>query len=266
MGKHTGTAKHKETKEVKETKDESSFLYGISSVQQCLIHKNRPISRLLINEGSINSRPLKEILHLAKKANIPVELKNRHELGNFLKTKNHQGVALECGDIQTYSLDEFLRNPDQQDHSLIIALDLIEDPQNLGAIIRSASFLGADAIINLNKKSAPLSVAASKASAGALESFPVIEVSNLSETLQKLKKENYFVVGSALDKDAVDYQKAQLFPKTVLVVGNEGEGIRNLTKKRCDIMVKIPGESITQSLNVSVATGILLSHFIRGKA
>ena len=114
--------------------------------------------------------------------------------------------------------------------SLVVALDQVEDPQNLGGIARSAAFLGADALILHRAHSAPLSPAASKASAGALEFFPVIEVPNLSNALQTLQKENFFVYGAALE-DAVDYREVDRADRAVLVLGSEGEGLRSLTRK-----------------------------------
>jgi len=143
---------------------------------------------------------------------------------------------------------------------LVLALDRIEDPQNLGGLARTAAFLGADAMLLHRDKAAPLSAAASKASAGALERFPVVQEGNLARALERLRRDRFFVYGAALEEDAVEFGEAEAAPRTVLVVGNEGEGLRALTRKRCDCLLRIPGRAGTESLNVNVAAGILLRH------
>jgi len=242
------------------------LLYGIEPVAQALRSRRRSLQRLHMKAGKAGPR-LREIVQLARTAGVEIVESNTHELGQLAHTRHHQGVVLECGELPVLSLDDFLDTVDPlPSPSLIVALDQVEDPQNLGSITRSAAFLGAHGLLVLRAHSAPLSAAASKASAGALEFFPVVEVSNLSTALQRLQKEDFFVVGAGLE-EAVDYRQLAPPLRCVLVLGAEGSGLRQLTRKRCDQLVMIPrGEHAspaTESLNVGVAAGILLAH-LRG--
>lgn len=242
----------------------TSFLYGVTPVQQCLQHNNRDCFELYLKTTDPKSPRLKEILKLAQLKNVPIKKVDPHKLGQLCGTKHHQGVVLSCSDRSTLTLNDFLESDIAKSRHLLVALDQLEDPQNVGAIIRSAAFLGASAILTLKKHSAPLSPTVSKASAGALEHFPIIEVTNLSETLQTLKKQGYLILGATLEEDSLDFQTISKTEWMVLVLGNEGSGLRNLTIKRCDQLVHIPGKPNTESLNVSAAAAILIQHFCTG--
>lgn len=236
------------------------YLYGIAPVQQCLLHDNRTCYELLVKQSDSKTPRLKEVIALAARKKIPVRPVDPQTLGRLSNTKLHQGVVLGCSALKTRTLDDFLEGMPGNSRQLLIALDQVEDPQNVGAIIRSAAFLGASCLITLKDHAAPLSVTVSKASARALEYFPIIEVTNLSETLQSLKKAGFQVIGATLGEDSIPFQE---IPKTdwmVLVLGNEGQGLRRLTEKRCDLLVHIPGKKQTESLNVSAAAAILIQH------
>jgi 23S rRNA (guanosine2251-2'-O)-methyltransferase len=237
---------------------EDSMLYGIAPVAEALRQGRRELRRLYSKEGKASPR-LKIVLQEARRQGVPVEERSAHDLASMAGSRLHQGAVLDCGELPLLDLDDFLE--DAGPRSLVVALDQVEDPQNLGGIARSAAFLGADALILHRANRAPLSPAASKASAGALEFFPVIEVPNLSNALQALQKENFFVYGAALE-DAIDYREVDRADRAVLVLGSEGEGLRSLTRKRCDQLVFIPrrGQEM-ESLNVNVAAGILLARF-----
>lgn len=240
------------------------MLYGILPVAEALRQKRRQLVRLYLKAGKSSAR-IKEILKLARSAKVPYQEKSAHELSTLAKSRYHQGVVLECGPLPLLSLEELSAQAGER--SLLVALDQIEDPQNLGGIARSAAFLGADAMLVLRSHSAPLSPAASRASAGALEFFKVAEVSNLAMALSSLADAGYFIVGAALE-EAVDFHEVEPRERCVLVLGNEGGGLRQLTRKRCEMLVRIPrvarSEVEMESLNVNVAAGILLSHFGRG--
>ncbi|HKI84528.1 MAG TPA: 23S rRNA (guanosine(2251)-2'-O)-methyltransferase RlmB [Candidatus Krumholzibacteria bacterium] len=239
------------------------MLYGILPVAEALRQRRRQLTRLYLKSG-ISSARIKEILQLARAAKVPYEEKSAHELSSLAKSRHHQGVVLQCGPLPLLSLEEVEAGPGTR--SLLVALDQIEDPQNLGGIARSAAFLGADAMLVLRSHSAPLSPAASRASAGALEFFKVAEVANLSTALLRLADAGYFLVGAALE-EAIDFHQVEPRERCVLVLGNEGGGLRKLTRKRCEVLVQIPrvtrGNIEMESLNVNVAAGILLSHFGR---
>jgi len=216
---------------------------------------------LLLKEGSGSPR-VKELLRLAQVQGVSVKKVDGGRLASMTGSRLHQGVALSCGDLKTHDLDEFIEGLPGNGRQLLVAMDQVEDPQNLGAVIRSAAFLGAVGLISLKKHAAPLSATVSKASAGSLEHFPVIQVGNLSECLQRLKKEGFTVAGAAGDEEAIPFHEMPLTERMVLVMGNEGQGLRNLTRRRCDVLIRIPGNEKVESLNVSAAASILIHHLV----
>jgi 23S rRNA (guanosine2251-2'-O)-methyltransferase len=240
---------------------DKSLLYGITPVLQCLTHGSRKCHQLLLKDGSTSPR-VKELLRLAQTKGVPVTKVDGGKLASMAGSKLHQGVALSCGELKTHDLDEFLEGLPGKGRQLLIALDQVEDPQNLGAVIRSAAFLGAVGLISLKKHAAPLSAAVSKASAGSLEHFPVIQVGNLSESLQRLKREGFTIAGAAGDGEAIPFHEMPLTERMVLVMGNEGQGLRNLTRRRCDFLIRIPGNETVESLNVSAAAAVLIHHLV----
>jgi len=240
-----------------------TYLYGIEPVRQCLAANRRPLVELLLKD-SARSKRMRELEHLARKANLQVRAASAHEIATLSGTRSHQGVALRCGPLPTLVLAEFIEQSGE--HVTLVALDQVEDPQNVGGIIRTASFLGASAVLTMRDKSAPLGSTVSKASAGALEHLPIVQVGNLSEAIQALKSADFWAVGATGD-EGIDFRKSQPRARQVLVMGNEGSGLRALTRKRCDELVSIPAGTAAKndnldSLNVNVATGILLSHFL----
>ncbi len=240
---------------------DQNLLYGIAPVMQCLTHGSRSCHQLLLKDGSSSPR-VKELERLARAKGVPFTKVDGGKLASLTGSKLHQGVALSCGDLVTHDLDEFLEGLPGNGRQLLIAMDQVEDPQNLGAVIRSAAFLGAVGLISLKKHAAPLSASVSKASAGSLEHFPVIQVGNLSESLLQLKKEGFTVAGAAGDAEAIPFYEMPLTERMVLVMGNEGQGLRNLTRRRCDFLIRIPGNETVESLNVSAAASILIHHLV----
>ncbi len=238
------------------------LLYGATPVLQCLLNQNRQCFKLYCKDKSPSPRT-REIIQLACTKKIPVEKADSHKLANLCDSKLHQGVVLQCSELKTHDLESFLDKIYKTEKKLLVALDQIEDPQNCGAIIRSAAFLGANGLITLKKNAAPLSASVSKASAGALEYLPIIQIGNLSEGLQLLKKEGFTVAGATSGEDSIDFVELPLTDYMVLVMGNEGQGLRKLTQKRCDFLIQIPGNDSTESLNVSAAAAILVHHLTR---
>ncbi|MDX2470755.1 MAG: 23S rRNA (guanosine(2251)-2'-O)-methyltransferase RlmB [SAR324 cluster bacterium] len=230
-------------------------IYGVNPVIAALKAKKREFKKLYVKTGQQKER-LAEACALAYKMGLKVAEVDPQKLDGLANTTHHQSIVLECGLLPTLVIEDLIKRTPK----LIIALDQIKDPQNVGAIIRSAAFLGADAIIHLDRNAAPLGSTVSKTSAGAMETFPIAQVQNLDKTLKILKKQGYFVYGASTEK-ALPYKKATLQDKLVLVMGNEGKGLRPLTAKGCDQMVYIPGRHGVESLNVSAAAAILLAHF-----
>lgn len=171
------------------------------------------------------------------------------------RTDCHQGVAVEIDDYQTYSVDEIMKHKKGQ-YGLIVLLDGLEDPHNLGAILRTVDAVGADGVIFKKNNSVGLTPTVAKVSAGAIDSVKCAQVTNLVRTIELLKQNGYWIVGTAMDGQ--DYRMVNYDFNTVLVIGNEGKGISRLVKENCDYMVRLPMRGAVQSLNASVSTGILL--------
>ncbi|MDT8445962.1 MAG: 23S rRNA (guanosine(2251)-2'-O)-methyltransferase RlmB [bacterium] len=244
---------------------EVEVLYGVAPVEAALGAGRRRLVRLWHKEGGKNPRHV-EPIKAARRAKLEVRPCGSDQLFKLTGSKMHQGLALECGPLEPLGLEDLLTAPAQGERQLIVALDQIEDPQNLGAIARSAHFLGAQGLLVPRSHSAPLSPTAVKASAGALETCPLAEVGNLAEALERLKEAGYWVLGASLDTESLPLAQALLAERMVLVLGNEGEGLRNLTAKRCDQLVRIEGSGAVESMNVSASAAIFLHHFLTQKA
>jgi 23S rRNA (guanosine2251-2'-O)-methyltransferase len=193
---------------------------------------------------------------LNKLKNVRISKVSRAQLDKMTSQGIHQGIAAKVKDIQTYSLSELLQKR-KSDQPLFIALDEIQDPHNLGAILRTADCAGADGVIICKHNSVGLTPAAIKTSTGAAYTVPVAVVNNMSAALKELKKEGYWIVGTDM-KDARDYREGIYDVPLVLVIGSEGKGISPLVKKQCDYMVTLPMRGSISSLNASVAAAILM--------
>jgi 23S rRNA (guanosine2251-2'-O)-methyltransferase len=227
-----------------------AVLIGVHPIAEALRAK-RPLERILVARGAGGHR-LQEIIDLARGTGTPVRFEDRGALDRLAGVKSHQGVVA-LGAEKKYAELEGIAPAAE----LLVVLDGVEDPHNLGAIIRTAHAAGAGAVIIAERRAAGLTETVAKAAAGALEHLPVVRAVNINQTLRSLKDEGYFVYG--LDEkgdqtfDSVDWPE-----RTVIVMGAEGKGLHDLVKKNCDALVRIPMAGKIASLNVSVATGIVL--------
>jgi 23S rRNA (guanosine2251-2'-O)-methyltransferase len=196
------------------------------------------------------------LVDLAKQHNIPVQKCSNKQLDQ-LSDGNHQGVIALIPPYQSVSLEKLLESTTPSSPGFLIMLDGITDPHNLGAILRTADAVGAHGVIIKKYGSVGLTSTVAKVSAGAIESVPVAIVTNLTQTLDTLKDKGYWVVGTDME-NAVYYREVDYTSPIVIVVGSEGDGISKLVKKQCDHMVSLPMVGSVSSLNVSVATGVLL--------
>lgn len=206
-----------------------------------------------------NSFDDKNIISLIEKNKIPVYMKQKKEIDR-LSDGVHQGILLFVRDYQYYSLDTILNG----DSSFVVILDHIEDPHNFGAIIRTCEAAGVDAIIVPKDRQVPITSTVMKTSVGTVDNMKIVQVSNLVNTIEKLKVAGFWVVGTALE-DSVDYREIDYSSKIVLVIGNEGKGISQLVRKKCDFIAKIPMYGTTNSLNASVASGIMIYEVVRNR-
>ena len=203
----------------------------------------------------------KEILSLIERRNINIKVLDNKVLDKMCKGL-HQGIILEVEDVKTYTFDEVIPNIETE-YPLIVILDHLEDPHNLGAIIRSSEAFGVDAIIIPNDRSVQITSTVVKTSVGTIEKMKIIKVSNINNTIKKLKDNGYWIVGT--DMEGTDYTKVDYKTKIALVIGNEGKGISRLVSQNCDYLAKIPMKGTVNSLNASVACGIFLSEIARSR-
>lgn len=227
------------------------YVYGKNVVKQ-LLNDDKKIHEMVLQEGFKD----KEFEVKAKQKRIPIKYMNKNKLDAICQG-NHQGIAAYIDDYKMYSVEEITASIPTGKLPLLVMLDGIEDPHNLGAILRTCDCIGVDGVIIGKHRSVSLTPTVAKVSTGAIETVKVAQVTNLSTTLQQLKKEGYWVVGADIEK-AQDYRQPNYDTPLVLVIGSEGFGVSNLVKKNCDYCVKLPMLGSVTSLNASVACGILL--------
>ena len=227
-----------------------AILSGIHPVVEALRAK-RPLERVLVAKGAGGSR-LQEVIDLARSSGTPLRFEERAALDRLAGVKSHQGVV---------ALGAATRYSELQDvapaSKLLVVLDGVEDPHNLGAIIRTAHAAGAGAVVIAERRAAGLTDTVAKAAAGALEYLPVVRVANVNQTLRTLKEMGYFVYGLD-ERGNQDYDSLDWNERSVIVLGAEGKGLHDLVKRNCDALVRIRMEGKIASLNVSVAAGIVL--------
>ena len=197
-----------------------------------------------------------DILSLVKKHNLKLEYKENWELSKLAKN-NHQGIIMIVEDFNYTNIEEFLTLLKGK----IVILDHLEDPHNLGAIIRTVEAAGIDGIIIPKNRSVEVNETVSKTSVGALYNVKISQVGNLNQTIKRLKEAGYWIIGT--DMDGEDYTSINYPEKSVLVIGSEGFGMSRLVKESCDYIVKIPMNGKINSLNASVAAGIMIYELIR---
>ncbi|MBI2956655.1 MAG: 23S rRNA (guanosine(2251)-2'-O)-methyltransferase RlmB [Acidobacteria bacterium] len=235
-----------------------AVLYGIHSVEQALA-AGRPLERLLVARPSERGR-VERLLAAARAASVPVRFVRRQELDRLAGTREHQGVAALVGAKQYADLEELvggLKKP-----ALLVLLDGVEDPRNLGAILRTAYCAGADGIVLPERRAAGITPAAEKASAGASEHLTVARVTNLNRALERLKEAGLWLVG--LDERAEkSFTEVDYTDSVGVVLGGEGKGLHEQVRAKCDFLVSIPTFGSIRSLNVAVAAGVVLYEAVR---
>lgn len=238
-------------------KNVSNYVYGrLPSLNSLL---NNKAVKAFVHKGFDDSR----ILNLIKEKRIPMQQVELEKLDMLSNRGNHQGVVLEVKPFEYSDLDSIISISKKKKSPLVLILDEIEDPHNFGAIIRSADAFGVDGIIIKNRNQVPINMTVTKVSTGAIEYVKIAQVSNLTNAIERLKAEGFWVY--AADGEGKDYYNNLKYDGPIaLVVGSEGNGISRLVLNNSDFIIKIPMEGHVNSLNVSVATGILLSR-IRNK-
>lgn len=231
------------------------WIYGRNAVMEAL--REGQAQRVLVAHG-IQPSMLAELQRAARAAEVDLDQVPRIQLDQALRTTRHQGVAAELPEVPTGDLeDAFARARAGGERLLLVLLDHLTDPRNVGAIIRSAEALGAHGVVTEERRSAPLSAVVVKAAAGATSLVPIVVVTNLPRVIEDLKERGVWVYGAdgtaTSTPDQVDWDR-----DAAIVIGSEGDGLRRLVRERCDDLVRVPMRGRVGSLNASVAAGILL--------
>lgn len=248
--------------------NKNPYFYGVHAVLALLTHRPLDVKTIFIQKNDSNhtiSATISSIVALADTYGISVQYASKDTLNKLSASQSHQGVVA-MATLPTTADEGILDALCQKQDALFLVLDQITDSHNLGACLRTACAMKVDAVIIPKNQSATITPAVAKVSVGASEIIPVVSVTNLARTLTYLKSQGVFVFGTALDDSAKPAHLCDFVGKVAIVMGSEGEGMRRLTGELCDTRVYIPIDSRMQSLNVSVATGMMLYEVQRQRA
>jgi 23S rRNA (guanosine2251-2'-O)-methyltransferase len=240
--------------------DEQNLIYGVNAVLEALRAGKRPIETITVLQSARPDR-LKSVLELAREKGVPVHRVPRLDLDRTLGEARHQGVVARIAAAHYADADELLDSLAERvgtaDPPLVLGLDGIEDPRNMGSIVRTAECAGAHGVFIAERRAVGLTGVVAKVAAGALEYVPVARVTNLVRLIEQLKERNIWVVGAAGDAKQSHTEWNWTLPAAIFL-GNEGHGLHRLVREHCDTLVRIPVQGRLDSLNVSVAAGVLL--------
>lgn len=244
--------------------DEGDWIFGVHAVDGAIEKMPDRIVQVVISKQSRNQRVQLVIDH-AQSLGIDLRYENVQVLDRQVKGR-HQGV-IACVRSESYKTEQQLKKDIQQwSLPLVLVLDSIEDPRNLGACLRSADAAAVTAVVMTKNKSAPITAVTRKTAAGAVDSLTIYQVNNLARVLSIMKEQGIWVYGTDCSSDSVSLYRADLTGGVAIVMGNEGKGLRHLVKQSCDHLVHIPMTGSIQSLNVSVATGVTLFEAVRQRS
>ncbi len=247
---------------------QANQIYGLIPVLEILRAGKHRLEQITIAEGARHER-LRELLDLAKRARVPVHRAPKFALDRSLPGVTHQGVIARTA-AATYSdaddlLDDLAARVGTTEPPLVLGLDAVEDPRNLGAILRTAECAGVNGVFIPERRAVGLTATVAKAAAGALEYISVARVTNLVQLIEQLKRRKIWVIGAAADGTS-DYTQWDWTVPSALFLGGEGAGLHRLVRERCDALVRIPLQGRIESLNVSVAAGVILYEALRQRS
>lgn len=239
------------------------IIYGRRPVWEAFRAGKRSVHKLWLVSGTTGGI-IQEIIGFAKDRGVPIDFVPRERLDNMVRGNgNHQGIAAQVSATEYMEIEDFIAKLVPGSESMVVMLDEIEDPQNIGAILRSSGFFNVNAVVVPRWRSAPVGNTALRASSGAAEHIPAVRVRNLVDAIEKLKDAGFEVVGADMAGEPV--WKHVRSKRQALVLGSEGRGLRRLVREHCDKLIGIPAQSPVGSLNVGAATAILLYEFFRPK-
>lgn len=234
------------------------FIAGRNPVAEAL-RSGRALNKVMVQDGA---RGVTEIIAAAKEKGVAVEFVKSDKLDKLAQGVRHQGVVAYAAPVEFKTLEDALKKAAAKGEApFLLLLDELQDPQNLGALIRTADAAGVHGILLPKRRSCPLNAVVAKISAGAVEYVPVIQIGNIVQQLKDLKKQGFWVAGA--DMDGEPYTKANLIGPLVLVIGAEGKGLGRLVKENCDIIVSLPMKGGVNSLNAAAAGAVLMYEVVR---
>lgn len=240
-------------------------LAGVNSIMEALKGRRR-IEKIYLQEGGRQGKRIEDLLRFAQKKGIYVQYVAKQKLDQMYPLSNHQGVIAKVESYEYAEIGEVLEIAALRGQSpLLLILDGIEDPQNLGSIIRTAECAGVHGIVIPRHQSVEINATVAKASVGAVEHMPIIKETNLVNLIKELKEKGFWVIGADMN-GVQDYFAVSIPSPTVLVIGGEGQGMRRLVKENCDILVKIPMQGRINSLNAAVASALVIYEVIRQRS
>ena len=245
--------------------DDSNTVYGLNPVLEMLRAGGKQLQQITVSDAARHDR-VKELLELAKQSRIPVHRVPRNALDRLLPGVTHQGVMAKVAAAKYNDADDLLDQLAAEVTAgrppLVLGLDAVEDPRNLGAILRTAECAGVGGVFIPERRAVGLTGTVAKAAAGALERVPVARVINLVQLIEQLKQRNIWVIGAAAEGTS-EYTEWDWTVPSALFLGSEGSGLHRLVRERCDALVRIPVRGQIESLNVSVAAGVILYEALR---
>ena len=237
----------------------SEYLVGRNAVCEALRADRRRFDRVLIGDRVSDKGPIRRITALCRRMQVPVQRVKRQELDRLGRQLPHQGVAAQVSSYPLATLDDMLALArERQEPPFLLALDSLQDPQNVGSLLRTAEAVGVHGVVVPERRSVGITPAVSRASAGAVEHMRVAQVTNLARTIDELKESGLWVVGVEGHESARDYRQVDLNMPLALVLGSEGLGMRRLIRDKCDLLLRIPMLGHVTSLNVAIAGSLIL--------
>ncbi len=235
---------------------DQDWIFGFNAIGDLIRSDASQVDEIHLDDSRQDQRS-NEIIQLARQAGIKLQRVNRKRIESRFEGMRHQGIVARCKPVTMHDDKWLYRVVEQADEVMLLMLDHIQDPRNLGACLRTAAAAGVDAVIVSRDRSAPLTAVARNTASGAVNMVPLVTVTNLAQTLEQLKKRDVWSVATAGEAEQSIYQ-VDLKGRLLLILGNEDKGVQALLKKRSDFVASIPMQQQMESLNVSVATGIVL--------
>jgi 23S rRNA (guanosine2251-2'-O)-methyltransferase len=236
-------------------KKSSFYIYGRKPVEEALLHDPKNVAQVIVHE-SVKDEVFEELKNYVRKHKIPFIKSPKNKLESLVGDVNDQGVVAELKEFRGEDIHDWMETLDLESNPLVFVMDELEDPHNVGAVIRVAAASGAAGVILSKHRQAPVNGTVFKTSAGTITKVPIVIVSNINDAIKKLKEHKFWVVGLDVEKGKNVWEEAYDTP-TAVVIGNEGEGMRDSVKKSCDYTIQIPMERDVESLNASVSAAIV---------